>query len=93
MRPAAAARRPRVAIPFQIYDLTGSNFAVGAIGVVELVPVVVFGLYGGALADPVDRRRLLVATGVGQALLTVVLAVNALHVMSADQCCRTSTTS
>ena len=56
-----------VAIPFQIYDLTGSNFAVGAIGLVELVPLVVFGLYGGALADHVDRRRLLVWTGVGQA--------------------------
>ncbi len=66
-----------VAIPFQIYDLTGSNFAVGAIGLVELVPLVVFGLYGGALADHVDRRRLLVGTGVVQALLTAVLAVNA----------------
>jgi MFS family permease len=66
-----------VAIPFQIYDLTGSNFAVGAIGLVELVPLIVFGLYGGALADHVDRRRLLVWTGVGQGVLTAVLAVNA----------------
>jgi MFS family permease len=66
-----------VAIPFQVYDLTGSNFAVGAIGLVELVPLVVFGLYGGALADHVDRRRLLVGTGVAQAVVTVVLAVNA----------------
>ncbi len=66
-----------VAIPFQVYDLTGSNFAVGLIGLVELVPLVVFGLYGGALADHVDRRRLLVATGVAQALFTGVLAVNA----------------
>ncbi len=48
-----------VAIPYQVYTLTGSNFAVGAIGLVELVPLVVFGLYGGALADHVDRRRLL----------------------------------
>ena len=52
-----------VAIPFQIYTLTGSNFAVGAVGLVELVPLVVFGLYGGALADHVDRRRLLVVDG------------------------------
>src|SRR5918997_5904624 len=66
-----------VAIPFQIYDLTGSNFAVGAIGLVELVPLVVFGLFGGALADHVDRRRLLVWTGVGQGALTAVLAANA----------------
>src|SRR6187551_2465107 len=66
-----------VAIPFQIYTLTGSNFAVGAIGLVELVPLVVFGLYGGALADHVDRRRLLILTGVAQAVVTVALAVNA----------------
>jgi MFS family permease len=66
-----------VAIPFQIYELTGSNFAVGAVGLVELLPLVVFGLYGGALADHVDRRRLLVVTGASQAVLTAVLAVNA----------------
>jgi MFS family permease len=66
-----------VAIPFQIYTLTGSNFAVGAIGLAELVPLVVFGLYGGALADHVDRRRLLIWTGVAQAVFTAVLAANA----------------
>ena len=66
-----------VAIPFQIYRLTGSNFAVGAVGFVELVPLIVFGLYGGALADHVDRRRLLVGCGLGQAVLIAVLAVNA----------------
>ena len=66
-----------VAIPFQIYQLTHSNFAVGAIGLVELVPLIVFGLYGGALADHVDRRLLLVWTGVAQAAFTAWLAVNA----------------
>jgi MFS family permease len=66
-----------VAIPFLIFRLTDSNFAVGAVALVELVPLVVFGLYGGALADHVDRRRLLVGTGVAQAALTAVLAVNA----------------
>jgi MFS family permease len=66
-----------VALPFQIYQLTGSNFAVGALGIVELIPLVVFGLYGGALADHVDRRRMLVLTGVAQAGLTGLLAVNA----------------
>jgi MFS family permease len=66
-----------VAIPYQLYTLTGSNFAVGALGLVELAPLVVFGLYGGALADHVDRRRLLVSTGVAQAGFTAVLAVNA----------------
>ena len=66
-----------VAIPYQIYTLTGSNFAVGAIGLVELVPLVVFGLYGGALADHVDRRRLMIGTGIAQAAFTAVLAANA----------------
>jgi MFS family permease len=66
-----------VAIPYQIYTLTGSNFAVGAIGIAELVPLVVFGLYGGALADHVDRRKLLISTGIAQAAFTAVLAVNA----------------
>src|SRR5207249_4312955 len=39
-----------VALPYQLYQLTGSNFAVGAMGLVTIVPLVVFGLYGGALA-------------------------------------------
>lgn len=66
-----------VALPFQLYQLTGSNFAVGALGIVELVPLVVFGLYGGALADHVDRRRLLMTTGASQAVLTALLGLNA----------------
>lgn len=66
-----------VALPYQLYHLTGSNFAVGLLGIIELVPLVVFGLYGGALADHVDRRLMLVGTGVAQVLLTAVLMVNA----------------
>ena len=66
-----------VALPYQLYHLTGSNFAVGLLGIIELVPLVVFGLYGGALADHVDRRRLMVGTGMAQALLTSVLMLNA----------------
>ncbi len=66
-----------VAIPFQIYQLTHSNFAVGAIGLVELGPLIVFGLYGGALADHVDRRILLIWTGIAQAAFTTWLCINA----------------
>jgi MFS family permease len=66
-----------VAIPYQLYTATGSNLAVGALGIVELVPLLVFGLYGGALADHVDRRKMLVGTAVAQVVLTAVLAVNA----------------
>jgi MFS family permease len=66
-----------VAVPYQLYALTGSNLAVGAVGVVELVPLVVFGLWGGALADHLDRRLLLVWTGLAQVVLTSLLLVNA----------------
>ena len=66
-----------VAIPFQIYQLTHSNFAVGAVGLAELGPLIVFGLYGGALADHVDRRLLLIWTGIAQAAFTAWLCINA----------------
>lgn len=66
-----------VAIPYQVYALTDSNLAVGVVGIVELVPLIVFGLWGGALADHVDRRRLLIGTGLAQAVFTAALAVNA----------------
>ncbi|WP_329519364.1 MFS transporter [Spirillospora sp. NBC_01491] len=48
-----------VAVPVQVYDMTGSSFWVGVLGAVNLVPLIVFGLWGGAIADHVDRRRLL----------------------------------
>jgi MFS family permease len=66
-----------VALPYQLYRLTGSNWAVGAMGLAELLPLLVFGLWGGALADHVDRRRMLVATGMAQVVLTALLLVNA----------------
>lgn len=67
-----------VALPVQIKELTGSAAAVGAIGAVELVPLLVFGLYGGALADALDKRRLILWTEAGQGVLSVVALVNAL---------------
>ncbi|MFJ8633681.1 MFS transporter [Streptomyces sp. NPDC093568] len=67
-----------VALPVQIKELTGSAAAVGAIGAVELVPLIVFGLYGGALADALDKRKLIVWTEAGQAVLSAALLVNAL---------------
>ncbi|MFH0520309.1 MFS transporter [Streptomyces sp. M41] len=67
-----------VALPVQIKELTGSAAAVGAIGAVQLVPLIVFGLYGGALADALDKRKLILWTEVGQAVLSAALLVNAL---------------
>ena len=54
-----------VAVPAQIYAETGSSAYVGLTGVFGLVPLIVFGLYGGALADVFDRRTILVITTVG----------------------------
>src|SRR5690242_9843514 len=54
-----------VAVPAQIYELTGSSAYVGLTGIFGLVPLVVFGLWGGALADVIDRRTLLVCTTIG----------------------------
>ena len=54
-----------VAVPAQIYAITGSSAYVGLTGVFGLVPLVVFGLWGGALADAFDRRTLLVISTVG----------------------------
>jgi MFS family permease len=54
-----------VAVPAQIYAITGSSAYVGLTGLFGLVPLVVFGLWGGALADVLDRRTILVVTTVG----------------------------
>ncbi|MFH8710183.1 MFS transporter [Streptomyces zaomyceticus] len=67
-----------IALPLQIKEMTGSPLAVGTMGAVELVPLVVFGLYGGALADAVDRRKVILVTEAGLGLLALILLVNAL---------------
>ncbi len=54
-----------VAVPAQIYAITGSSAMVGLTGIFGLVPLIVFGLWGGALADHFDRRRLLEITTTG----------------------------
>lgn len=67
-----------VSLPFQVAEITGSFIAVGLIGLAELLPLVVFGLYGGSLADRVDRRILIVGGEVAASLLVLALTVNAL---------------
>ena len=68
-----------VVIPFQVYDLTGSTFAVGMLGLVELVPVFVFPIVGGAFADALERRKLTIATHAILALMSVLMALNSLR--------------
>jgi MFS family permease len=67
-----------VAVPFQVYALTGSSLLVGVTSIVALVPLIVFGLLGGAIADSMDRRRLMLVTGVGSAVTSALLAGQAL---------------
>lgn len=64
-----------VAVPTQLYQLTGSSAWVGLVGLFGLVPLIVFGLWGGAVADAVDRRGLLVFTGTGIAVTSALLGV------------------
>src|SRR3954465_3631721 len=67
-----------VAVPFQVYELTRSSLLVGVTSIVALVPLIVFGLLGGAIADAMDRRRLMLITSSGAAVTSALLAVQAL---------------
>jgi MFS family permease len=67
-----------VALPFQMYDLTGSTLAVGALGICEFVPILAVALVSGALADAFDRRLLVVFSELGSAVFMAVLLGNAL---------------
>ena len=66
-----------VALPFQVKELTNSFWAVGLIGMVEIIPLTIFGLYGGVLADHVDRKKMIWLTEFGTLIATLVLFLNA----------------
>lgn len=66
-----------VAMAWHIYDLTGSTVSLGLIALFRLVPFISLGLVGGALADAMDRRRLMLLTQTGQMLVTLFLFVTA----------------
>ena len=68
-----------VALPFQVKELTGSFWAVGLIGVVEIIPLIVFGLYGGVLADYLDRKKMIWFTEFGTLIATSILLFNSLQ--------------
>jgi MFS family permease len=65
------------AIPLQVWDITRSSFAVGAIGLAELVPTLVFGLFGGSVIDAVERRKFVLVTSVCLAAVSALLAAQA----------------
>jgi MFS family permease len=63
-----------VAIPFQMYEITSSTFHVGMLGIVQLIPLVISGFWGGAFADSLDRRKLVIATQAASAMGNLFLA-------------------
>ncbi|MEV0826308.1 MFS transporter [Nonomuraea rubra] len=67
-----------VAVGQQVYVITQSSFYVGLIGIANLIPLIVFGLWGGAVADAVDRRKLLIAGSLIAWAATLFILVQAL---------------
>jgi MFS family permease len=75
---ALGSQATYVTVPYQLKNLTHSPLDVGALGLVELVPLIVFGLYGGVLADRLNRRRLIITMEQFLMGATALLFVNAL---------------
>ncbi len=69
----------RVALPYQVYVMTGSTLALAALVLAQLVPLLLFTLGGGAIADALDRRRVLVATQAGLASTSLALVLLSLQ--------------
>jgi len=66
-----------VAIPFQLYELTHSTLQVGLLGLCDLVPLLTLAVLGGAIADALERRRLLLRSEAALALVSGLLALHA----------------
>ncbi|MFD5838870.1 MFS transporter [Streptomyces collinus] len=74
---AVGSQLTAVAVPQQIYDITGSSAWVGAASLAGLVPLIVFALWGGAIADTMDRRKLLLITNSGIAVTSLLFWLQA----------------
>ncbi|MEV5342672.1 MFS transporter [Streptomyces sp. NPDC052676] len=74
---AVGSQLTAVAVPKQIYDITGSSAWVGYASLAGLLPLVVFALWGGAVADSMDRRTLLLITNSGIAVVSLLFWVQA----------------
>lgn len=67
-----------VALPYQVYEMTKSTFAVGMLSIVQLVPLLITAFIGGALSDIMDRKTLLIRSEIGLAVACGFLLGNAL---------------
>jgi MFS family permease len=66
-----------VAAQLQVYHLTHSSFDVGITGLVTVIPLIIFGLFGGSIADAMDRRRLMLTTSSILTLLSALMWLQA----------------
>ncbi len=67
-----------VAAPYQIKELTGSYIAVGLIGIFQIIPLIIFGLYGGSIADRYDRKKVVIWCEIGFLILVSALMLNSI---------------
>jgi len=74
---AMGSQASYVTIPYQLKQLTHSPIQVGALGLVGVVPLIVFGLYGGVIADRLNRRRIAITTELAAMATTAALLLNA----------------
>ncbi|OLF17756.1 MFS transporter [Actinophytocola xanthii] len=74
---AVGSQLTTVAVPKQVYDITSSSGFVGLTGAFGLVPLLVFGLWGGAIADAVDRRTVMLVSNAAIAVTSVMFWVQA----------------
>ena len=74
---AMGSQLTAVAVPKQVYDITGSSAWVGYASFAGLIPLVLFALWGGAIADTVDRRKLLLVSNAGIAVTSLLFWVQA----------------
>lgn len=63
----------RIVLPYQVFVLTGSTLAIGGLVLVQLIPILLFSLGAGTVADAVDRRKILVVTQIGSASMSLLL--------------------
>ncbi|MPZ81532.1 MAG: MFS transporter [Actinophytocola sp.] len=74
---AVGSQLTTVAVPKQVFDITGSSGFVGLTGAFGLVPLLIFGLWGGAIADAVDRRTVILVSNVAVAATSVLFWLQA----------------
>src|SRR6266446_7125219 len=67
-----------VTIPFQVYNLTKSTFQTGLVSAIELVFLVLTALWGGVLADVLDRRKIIITAEISMMVLVTSLFINAM---------------